>query len=192
MKIKVVIAEDETLTRMDLIEILEDNDYEVVGEASDGLEAIDIINEKKPDLVLLDVKMPLMTGLQVAKVLKENRFDGCVVMLTAYNIKDYINKATENSASGYLLKPIDEGIFLSHLKLIYSKFLELKNLKDEMCKTKKKLEERKILEKAKGILMAKHKWDEGKAYEFMRNLSMEKRITMGKLSEIIVTVGGVS
>lgn len=191
MGIKIVVAEDETLTRMDLVEILTDKGYEVIGEASDGLEAIEVCKKTNPDIVLLDVKMPLMSGLQAAKILKEEGFKGCVVILTAYNIKDYIDEATNNSAMGYLLKPIEEGIFLSQLQLIYSNFKQIVKLRDEIEIAKNRLEDRKKIEKAKGIVMEDKKISENEAYKLMRQISMSKRISMTRLSEMIIVSGGL-
>lgn len=191
MKARVVIAEDETLTRMDIAEMLGENGYEVVGEVSDGLEALRECREKNPDIVLLDVKMPLMNGLQAAKVLSEENFLGCIIMLTAYNIKEYIHQATESSVMGYLIKPIDEDIFLSRLEMIYNTHLRLMRFKDEADGAKQKLEERKKIEKAKGILMKNKNISENQAYQEMRNISMKKRITMADLAEIIIMTGGI-
>ena len=191
MKARVVIAEDETLTRMDIAEMLGENGYEVVGEVSDGLEALRECREKNPDIVLLDVKMPLMNGLQAAKVLSEENFSGCIIMLTAYNIKEYIHQATESSVMGYLIKPIDEDIFLSRLEMIYNTHLRLMRFKDEADGAKQKLEERKKIEKAKGILMKNKNISENQAYQEMINISMKKRITMADLAEIIIMTGGI-
>ena len=191
MTARIVIAEDETLTRMDMVEMLTENGYEVVGEAGDGLEALRECHEKKPDIILLDVKMPLMNGLQVAKVLNEEKFSGCIIMLTAYNIKEYIQKATESSVMGYLIKPVDEDIFLSRLKMIYNTHLRMKKFQTEAVEAKLKLEERKKIEKAKGILMKNKKITEEEAYQEIRKISMQKRITMVELSEIIILTGDI-
>ena len=180
MSLRVVVVEDETLTRIDLIEILKENGYDVVGEATDGIEAVEICKKLQPDIVLLDIKIPYISGLKVANILKEDGFKGCVIILTAYNIAEYIQEASNTIVMGYILKPIDEEIFLERLKLIYKNFKLYDDLKKEVEDTKKKLEERKVIERAKGIVMAK-----------MRVLSMQKRISMFKLAEIIIMTGGL-
>ena len=151
MKPRIVIAEDETLTRMDICEMLKEAGYDVVGEGSDGIEALKECRQKTPDIVLLDIKMPLMSGLDVAKILKEENQEVCVIILSAYNIREFIDKATENSVMGYLIKPIDEEIFLSKLKMIYCNYLKMKEFQEEAKKAKKKLEIRKTKEKINKI-----------------------------------------
>lgn len=191
MKLKVVVVEDETLTRIDLVEILKENNYEVVGEASDGIEAIEVCKNLKPDIVLLDIKLPYISGLKVAEILKEDGYNGCVIILTAYNIAEYIKKATDTIVMGYMLKPIEEEIFIEKLKFIYKNYKLYIDMKKEVEETKRKLEERKIVERAKGIIMNKYKLSEDKAYKKMRELSMDKRISIYKLSEIIILNGGL-
>jgi len=112
MSLRVVVVEDETLTRIDLIEILKENGYDVVGEATDGIEAVEICKKLQPDIVLLDIKIPYISGLKVANILKEDGFKGCIIILTAYNIAEYIQEASNTIVMGYILKPIDEPIFL--------------------------------------------------------------------------------
>ena len=191
MSLRVVVVEDETLTRIDLIEILKENGYDVVGEATDGIEAVEICKKLQPDIVLLDIKIPYISGLKVANILKENNFEGCIIILTAYNIVEYIQEASNTIVMGYILKPIDESIFLERLKLIYKNFKLYDDLKKEVEETKKKLEERKVIERAKGIVMAKYTLSEEEAYKKMRDLSMQKRISMSKLAEIIIMTGGL-
>ena len=191
MSLRVVVVEDETLTRIDLIEILKENGYDVGGEATDGIEAVEICKKLQPDIVLLDIKIPYISGLKVANILKENNFKGCIIILTAYNIVEYIQEASNTIVMGYILKPIDESIFLERLKLIYKNFKLYDDLKKEVEETKKKLEERKVIERAKGIVMAKYTLSEEEAYKKMRDLSMQKRISMSKLAEIIIMTGGL-
>ena len=191
MSLRVVVVEDETLTRIDLIEILKENGYDVVGEATDGIEAVEICKNLQPDIVLLDIKIPYSSGWKVANILKEDGFKGCIIILTAYNIAEYIQEASNTIVMGYILKPIDESIFLERLKLIYKNYKLYDNLKKEVEETKKKLEERKVIERAKGIVMAKYTLSEEEAYKKMRDLSMQKRISMFKLAEIIILTGGL-
>lgn len=191
IKQRVVVVEDETLTRLDIIEILKENGYDVVGEAADGIEAVEVCKKMNPDIVLLDIKLPYISGLKVAEMLKEANFKGCVIILTAYNIAEYIQKASTTIVMGYILKPIDEEIFVERLKLIYKNYKMYLDLKEEVAETKKKLEERKIVERAKGIIMAKDSLSEEEAYKKMRDISMQKRISLFKLSEIIISTGGL-
>lgn len=191
MSKRIVIAEDETLTRLDIKEMLIENSYDVVGEASDGLDALKICREKNPDIVLLDIKMPLMNGLQVAKILKDEGFRGCIIILTAYNMKEYIEEASKNYVMGYLIKPIDEEIFLSRLNMIYTTYLRMDMYRQESEEAKEKLEERKYIDRAKGRLMDKYNYSEDEAYKKIRRLSMEKRISMLELSKIIINSGEI-
>lgn len=191
MSKKIIIAEDETLTRLDIKEMLIENSYDVIGEASDGIDALKLCREKNPDIVLLDIKMPLMNGLQVAKILKDEGFKGCIIILTAYNLKEYIEDASKNYVMGYLIKPIDEEIFLSRLNMIYTTYLRMEAYREEGEKIKKKLEERKFIEKAKGKLMEKYNCSEDEAYKKIRNLSMKKRISMLELANIILSSGEI-
>lgn len=191
MSKKIIIAEDETLTRLDIKEMLIENSYDVIGEASDGIDALKLCREKNPDIVLLDIKMPLMNGLQVAKILKDEGFKGCIIILTAYNLKEYIEDASKNYVMGYLIKPIDEEIFLSRLNMIYTTYLRMEAYREEGEKIKKKLEERKFIEKAKGKLMKKYNCSEDEAYKKIRNLSMKKRISMLELANIILSSGEI-
>ena len=191
MSLRVVVVEDETLTRIDLIEILKENGYDVVGEVTDGIEAVEICKKLQPDIVLLDIKIPYISGLKVANILKENNFKGCIIILTAYNIVEYIQEASNTIVMGYIWKPIDESIFLERLKLIYKNYKLYDDLKKEVEETKRKLEERKVIERAKGIVMAKYNLSEEEAYKKMRDLSMQKRISMFKLAEIIIMTGGL-
>lgn len=191
MSLRVVVVEDETLTRIDLIEILREKGYDVVGEASDGIEAVEICKKLNPDIVLLDIKIPYISGLKVADMLKEENFKGCIIILTAYNIAEYIQKASNTIVMGYILKPIDEDTFIERIKLIYKNYKLYNDLREEVEETKRKLEERKIIERAKGIMMVKNNMNEEEAYKHLRDLSMQKRISMSKLAEIVISMGGL-
>ncbi|MBC2854474.1 ANTAR domain-containing response regulator [Cetobacterium sp. 2G large] len=189
MRKTVVVAEDDSLIRMDLVEMLKENEYDVLGEAKDGLEAVELALRHTPDILLLDLKMPFLLGTNVAKILKEKEYKNCIIMLTAYSVENYIKEATEYDVSGYLIKPLDEKILLSQMDLLYKNYSEKIKLKNALELSERKLKERKMLEKAKGILMCKYSLTEDEAYTKIRKISMEKRISICQLSEIINTTG---
>lgn len=189
MRKTVVVAEDDSLIRMDLVEMLKENEYDVLGEAKDGLEAVELALKHTPDILLLDLKMPFLLGTNVAKILKEKEYKNCIIMLTAYSVENYIKEATEYDVSGYLIKPLDEKILLSQMDLLYKNYSEKIKLKNALELSERKLRERKMLEKAKGILMCKYSLTEDEAYTKIRKISMEKRISICQLSEIINTTG---
>lgn len=189
MRKTVVVAEDDSLIRMDLVEMLKENEYDVLGEAKDGLEAVELALRHTPDILLLDLKMPFLLGTNVAKILKEKEYKNCIIMLTAYSMENYIKEATEYDVSGYLIKPLDEKILLSQMDLLYKNYNEKIKLKNALELSERKLKERKMLEKAKGILMCKYSLTEDEAYTKIRKISMEKRISICQLSEIINTTG---
>lgn len=189
MKKTVVVAEDDSLIRMDLVEMLKENEYDVLGEAKDGLEAVELALKHTPDILLLDLKMPFLLGTNVAKILKEKEYKKCIIMLTAYSVENYIKEATEYDVSGYLIKPLDEKILLSQMELLYKNYSEKIKLKSALELSERKLKERKAIERAKGVLMHKYSLREDEAYSKIRKISMEKRITIYQLAEIINSTG---
>ncbi len=189
MKKTVVVAEDDSLIRMDLVEMLKENEYDVLGEAKDGLEAVELALKHTPDILLLDLKMPFLLGTNVAKILKEKEYKKCIIMLTAYSVENYIKEATEYDVSGYLIKPLDEKILLSQMDLLYKNYSEKIKLKSALELSERKLKERKAIERAKGVLMHKYSLREDEAYSKIRKISMEKRITIYQLAEIINSTG---
>ena len=189
MKKTVVVAEDDSLIRMDLVEMLKENEYDVLGEAKDGLEAVELALKHTPDILLLDLKMPFLLGTNVAKILKEKEYKKCIIMLTAYSVENSIKEATEYDVSGYLIKPLDEKILLSQMDLLYKNYSEKIKLKSALELSERKLKERKAIERAKGVLMHKYSLREDEAYSKIRKISMEKRITIYQLAEIINSTG---
>lgn len=182
----VVIADDEPITRMDLTEILSEAGYNVVGEASDGFDAVEICRKLKPDLILMDIKMPLLDGLKASKIINNENLAGCIVLLTAYSGKNFIEEAKMAGVMGYVVKPINENSLLPAIEIAISKGNEIKEIKNESLKNKQSLEDRKKIEKAKGILMKHHGLDEKQAYDRIRKISMDKRCQMKNIAEIII------
>lgn len=186
MKIRVVIADDDVITRLDIREALEFQGYEVVGEAADGIDAVELCASLKPDVVLLDVKMPVMDGLTAAKLITSKQDDIAVIMLTAYNDKQFVDKAGEFGALGYLVKPVDEKSLTPTIEIAVKRLREFKKLKTAVADQERKLEERKIIEKAKGILIQNNSISEDEAYKYLRTISMNKRKTIVEVAKIII------
>jgi two-component system, response regulator PdtaR len=186
MKKRIVIADDEPITRLDLSEILQEAGYEVVGEAADGFDAIEMCRNHIPDLVLMDIKMPLLDGINAAKVINKEELAKSIILLTAYSGKDFIENAKEAGVMGYLVKPIDEKSLLPAVEVALSKGKEFHKMKNEIKSKEEKLQARKVIEKAKGLLMGKKSISEDEAYNKIRKLSMDKRCSMKEIAEIII------
>ncbi|MEM1485463.1 response regulator [Oscillospiraceae bacterium PP1C4] len=189
-KIRVVIADDEPITRMDLKEILECEQYDVVGEAADGFDAVERCKQLHPDLVLMDIKMPLLDGLSAARIIFEENLVDTVILLTAYSEREFVNEAKTVGVSGYLVKPIDEKSLIPNIELSVARSQEIKKLKKDMEKVSERLENRGIIEKAKGQIMARQNLGEQEAYDYIRNLSLTKNLSMRRVSEIILMKNG--
>lgn len=183
---KIVIADDEPITRMDLSEMLKEAYYNVVGEASDGFDAVEICRKVRPDLVLMDVKMPLLDGLKATKIILQEDLAKSVVLLTAYSGREFIEQAKEVGVMGYIVKPIEEKSLMPAIEVALCKGKEMKKMKQDMETIKAELETRKVIEKAKGILMDQYKISEQEAYKKIRKLSMDKRCPMKQIAAAIV------
>lgn len=184
----IVIVDDEPITRLDVKDMLQTAGYDIVGEASDGFEAIRVCDETKPDLVIMDIKMPLLDGLTASKKIIANGSASGIILLTAYSDRLYINKASEFGALGYLVKPLHEQSLIPTVELALSKGRQLKQLKKELDAVTKKLEERKVIERAKGKLMVAEGLTEEAAYKKLRTISMKKRVPMIAIAEVMVMV----
>lgn len=186
MKTRVVIADDDVITRLDIREALEFQGYEVIGEAADGIDAVELCSQLKPDVILLDVKMPVMDGLTAAKLIAGAQNEIAVIMITAYNDRQFVDKAGEFGALGYLVKPIDEKSLTPTIEIALRRLREFNELKTAVAQQEKKLEERKIIEKAKGILIKNNSITEDEAYKYLRTISMNKRKTIVEVAKIII------
>ena len=186
---KIIVVDDEPITRMDICEILKEANYDVVAQAGDGFDAIEQSRKHKPDFVIMDVKMPILDGLKAAKVITEEKLSRGIVLLTAYSNKEFIEEAKNIGIIGYIVKPIDEKSFIPNLEIIFNKQEEFEKLEKKYLKTSQKLEDRKKIDIAKSILMKTRNFTENEAYEYIRTLSMNKRWDMGKIANIIILSG---
>lgn len=183
---RIVIADDEVIIRTDIKERLELEGYEVVGEAGDGFDAIELCKEFHPDIAILDIKMPMLDGITAAKIINEDNLAGCVIMLTAYSDKNFVKKAAECGVMGYISKPVEDKALFPTIEIAVNKSREIAKMQDKINDIEKKLSERKVIEKAKGVLIKRNNMSEKEAYEYIRNVSMNKRKSMKDVAEIIL------
>ena len=186
MKKRIVIADDEPITRMDFTELLEDAGYDVVGQAEDGFDAIELCRKLKPDLILMDVKMSLLNGIKAAKVISEEKISTAIVLVTAYSSKEMIEQAKDAGVSGYIVKPADEKTLVATIEVAIAKSEEFRKIEKDIDKTLEELEGRKTIEKAKGIIMKNYNISEDEAYKQIRKLSMNKRCSMNDIAKAII------
>ena len=183
----IVIADDEPITMMDIKEILIEAKYDVVGEASDGFDAVELCRKFRPDLVVMDIKMPLLGGLKAAEIIISEDLAKAVLLLTAYSSKEFIEQAKKAGVMGYLVKPVSEKSLLPAVEIAIHKGNEIAQMKSDAEGAKGKLEDRKIIDRAKGILMDTYGIPENEAYNRIRKLSMDKRCTMKQIASAIIT-----
>ncbi len=188
--IRVVIADDEPITKMDLKELLGEAGYDVVAEASDGFDAVENCKRFHPDLVLLDIKMPFLDGLSAAKIIYEENLADTIIMLTAYSEREFIEQAKDCGVGGYLVKPIDEKSLVPNIELAVTRCKEMKRLRKDIAKVNERLENRSIIEKAKGRVMTEQELNEQEAYDYIRKLSQAKNLSMRRVSEMILAKSG--
>jgi response regulator NasT len=183
--VRVVIAEDEAIVRLDLKEILEEEGYEVVGETGRGDEAVALVREHDPDVAILDIKMPGMDGLSAAReITGEQR--AAVVILTAFSQRNLIEEARDAGAISYLLKPFQRNELIPAIEVALGRFTEMKALKNEVNSLEEQLETRKVVDRAKGILMDQHGMGENDAFTFIRETAMRRRMTLKAIGQLIV------
>jgi two-component system, response regulator PdtaR len=182
---RVVIAEDEALIRLDLKEMLEEEGYSVVGEAGDGETAVLLAEEHRPDLVVLDVKMPRLDGISAAERIAAARI-APVVILTAFSQRDLVARAREAGAMAYLVKPFTKSDLLPAIEIAMSRYDELGALEREVADLRGRLETRKLVDRAKGVLQRRFGLDEAQAFRWIQRASMDRRMTMREVAEFVV------
>ena len=182
---RVLIAEDEALIRLDLSEMLREEGYDVVGEAGDGQEAVELAESLKPDLVIMDVKMPRRDGIDAAAEIAAKRI-APVVVLTAFSQRDLVEKARDAGAMAYLVKPFSASDLIPAIELAMSRFAEITSLEGEVADLSERLETRKLVERAKGLLQARHGMTEPEAFSWMQRAAMDRRTTMKRVAEVVL------
>ena len=187
--LRVVVAEDEALIRLDLVEMLTESGYEVVGQAGDGEAAIELTEREKPDLVVMDVKMPKLDGISAAERIAKQIISP-VVILTAFSQRDLVERARDAGAMAYLTKPFTIEDLMPAIELAVSRFQEIKQLDTEINDLQSQLKARKIIERAKGLLIDNLKLTEPQAFKWMQKTAMDKRKTMVEVANLVISEYG--
>ncbi len=182
---RVLVAEDEALIRMDLVELLNDEGYDVIGQAADGEQALAMAREMEPDLVVMDVKMPKMDGITAAEHIAEERI-APVVMLTAFSQRDLIERARQAGAMAYVVKPFDASDVVPAIEIALARFEEIQAVEEEVADLQERLESRKIVEQAKGLLMEGLGLTEPEAFRFIQKTAMDLRKSMREVAQGVI------
>jgi response regulator NasT len=182
--VRIVVAEDEALIRMDLVEMLGEAGYLVVAQASDGAQAIEFVQEHKPDLAIIDVKMPILDGITAA----EEIIATCpVLMLTAFSQRELVDRARDAGVMAYVLKPFTINDLVPAIEIAISRHLQMKSLAAEVADLHERLETRKIIDRAKGILMAALNLTEPQAFSWIQKAAMDRRLTMKEVAQAVIS-----
>jgi response regulator NasT len=183
--LRVVVAEDEALIRLDLVEMLREEGYDVVGEAADGEHAVRLANELAPDLVMLDVKMPVLDGISAAEQIAAARI-APVVMLTAFSQRELVERARDAGAMAYLVKPFTQGDLVPAIELAVSRFAEITTLEAEVADLGERLETRKRVERAKSLLQQQYALSETDAFRWLQKSAMDRRLSMREVADVVI------
>ncbi|MFJ6214027.1 ANTAR domain-containing response regulator [Streptomyces sp. NPDC092296] len=185
---RIVIAEDEALIRLDLKEMLEEEGYTVVGEAGDGAEAVRLAEELRPDLVILDVKMPVLDGLSAAEQIHEAHI-APTLMLTAFSQRELVDRARDAGAMAYVVKPFSKSDLVPAIEMAVSRYTEIRALEEEIGDLTQRLETRKLVDRAKSVLQSKFGLTEPAAFRWIQKTSMDRRMTMRAVAEAVIEEG---
>jgi response regulator NasT len=186
--IRIVVAEDEALIRMDLVEMLRDAGYEVVAEASDGAQAIELAQLHKPDLAILDVKMPVLDGISAAEKIIDI---APVLMLTAFSQRELVERARDAGVMAYVVKPFSIGDLVPAIEIAISRHKQMRSLADEVADLHERLETRKLIDRAKGILMQALNLSEPEAFSWIQRAAMDRRLTMKEVAQAVISPDAV-
>jgi AmiR/NasT family two-component response regulator len=187
-RIKILVAEDEALIRMDLVEMLVEAGYEVVAEAADGAQAIELAQLHKPDLAILDVKMPVLDGISAAEKIISI---APVLMLTAFSQRELVERARDAGVMAYVVKPFSIGDLVPAIEIAISRHLQMRTLAEEVADLHERLETRKLIDRAKGILMQALNLAEPEAFSWIQRAAMDRRLTMKEVAQAVISPDAV-
>lgn len=182
---RVIVAEDESLIRIDIVETLRDHGFEVIAEAADGEKAVALAEELRPDLVVMDMKMPLMDGISAAEILTKKKI-APVVLLTAFSQRELVERASEAGALAYVVKPFTPSDLIPAIDIALGRYAQIQALEDEVADMSERLETRKILDRAKGILNNTMGLTEPEAFRWIQKASMDRRLTMKEVAQTVI------
>ena len=182
--IRILVAEDEALIRMDLVEMLQEAGYEVVAQATNGEEAIELATEQNPDLAILDVKMPILDGISAAEKIISI---APVLMLTAFSQRELVERARDAGVMAYVVKPFTIGDLIPAIEIAISRHTQMCSLADEVADLHERLETRKIIDRAKGILMKALNLSEPEAFSWIQRAAMDRRLTMKEVAQAVIS-----
>ena len=184
--LRIVVAEDEAIIRLDLAEMLVESGYEVVGQASNGEQAVELTREHRPDLVIMDVKMPVLDGISAAEEIGKERI-APVIMLTAFSQKELVERARDAGVMAYIVKPFTRDDLSPAIDIARSRWTELTALEREVTDLGERLETRKAVDRAKGVLMQQLKLSEAEAFRWIQKTAMDRRLGMREVAEAVIT-----
>lgn len=182
---RIVLVEDESIVRMDVKMILQDEGYDVVGEAGDGERAIELVDKLQPDLIIMDIKMPKLNGLKASKIISQ-KYNIPILLLTAYSQKDFIDMAKEANIVGYVVKPVSSDRLIPSVEIALHQAEVSELYRHKVKEANEQLEERKLVEKAKGLLMERFQYSEEMAFKKMRKTSMNKQVPLKRVAKHVI------